>query len=454
MHRFVGYSYAIIKVSDLAGEASQQQLWCIVNQRAFQNCPACAQVAPAKSRFCPYCGASLPSSKGEKGNEDDTFIPASKNLRVSPDTLDIQELLTIVESGFAQWKHSLNETEGAAREQAAAAVKHLSQVMDSLSQQLAQGRKTVRITTRLPTLRSYSVGCPACGHGNRAGAQFCQNCGTLLLKTGSQKEKTQASYHLRVASRSDMGQVRTNNEDAILTQTIPSADGRTATLLMVADGMGGAQAGEEASRIAIETVQQSMQQFLQKGHPQSADDWQAWLQKTIQTANTRIYTQAQEHPEQRGMGTTGTIVIVAEQIGYLCHVGDSRAYIINPDGVTDDGAKLMQLTTDHTLVARLVDIGQISLEEAKKLPQRNMLYRALGVEATVEGDTSHHPLEFGDILLLCSDGLTNYVHEHELAQLVLQAANLESACTELVTLANDRGGRDNISVVIARVESR
>jgi protein phosphatase len=250
-----------------------------------------------------------------------------------------------------------------------------------------------------------------------------------------------------------VGQVRQNNEDTILTTTLTMPKGETALLLLVADGMGGAQAGEEASRLAAETIQQQLQQSLQQSAPTDANDWAQRLQTALQTANTRIYNQAQSHPDQRGMGTTCTLVVVVGQNGYLGHVGDSRAYLINTNGVTEDGAQWIQLTADHTLVARLVDIGHLSQAEAKLLPQRNMLYRALGAEATIEGDTGRQPLELGDILLLCSDGLTNFVHDHELSNLVMQATNLEVACEELVALANSRGGRDNISVVVARVES-
>jgi serine/threonine protein phosphatase PrpC len=153
------------------------------------------------------------------------------------------------------------------------------------------------------------------------------------------------------------------------------------------------------------------------------------------------------------MGTTLTIALIVGDRLYVASVGDSRAYLINASGVTEDGATAAQLTSDHSLVARLVDIGQITAEQARTHPQRNLLYRSIGTDPSVEVDTLSEQLEPGDVLLLCSDGLVNHVRDEEIARCALEQRDPGRACEQLVALANERGGRDNISVVIVRVES-
>jgi len=384
------------------------------------------------------------------------ILSSGKHLNVAKGMLDLRELLTIVESGVSWWEQQFQGAEGVARDQAAVAIKELSKILDSLSQQLSQGRKTVRITTRLPSIRTYAVGCPVCGRGNRTGARFCVSCGSLLPgieKTGDSMTSSYVQLSLHTASRSDIGQVRQNNEDTCYTGILNYAASSSATILLVADGMGGAQAGEEASQLASTTVQQELFKNLQHTHPMRSQEWQDILRKVALTANERIYTQAQSHISQRGMGTTLSLIVVAGSFAHIAHVGDSRIYLLNAGGVTEDGARLMQLSTDHTLVARLVDIGQITREEARKMPQRNMLYRALGAESMVDIDTTSQSIQKDDVLLLCSDGLTNHIEDSELEQIVLAASSPEFACDQLVALANQRGGRDNISVIVARVDS-
>ncbi len=421
----------------------------LVKQQGSYNCPKCQQVMSATSRFCPHCGMLM----GNMEFPEDVMLSTGKHLRVAKDALDLRELLAVVEAGITWWKEHLHESEGVAREQAAVAIKNLSKVLDSLSQQLSQGRETVRITTRLPAQRAYSVGCPACGHGNRSGARFCQICGALLPESQAHGHLPSAARpSLRIASRSDVGRVRSNNEDTIYAGTLVETPGHKVTLLLVADGMGGAQAGEEASRLASSLVQERLLHTLRSHHPSSDTTWQHLLQETVQIANQRIFAQGQAYAGQQGMGTTLTALVCMEEQVHLAHVGDSRAYLLNEKGVTEDNARFMQLTTDHTLVARLVDIGHLTPEEARSFPQRNILYRALGSEAEVEVDTGSYALEAGDILLLCSDGLTSYVEDQELAHIVLTAADIQIACDQLVTLASRRGGRDNISVVMAKVE--
>jgi PPM family protein phosphatase len=153
------------------------------------------------------------------------------------------------------------------------------------------------------------------------------------------------------------------------------------------------------------------------------------------------------------MGTTLTVALLIGDHAHIAQVGDSRAYLFNRSGLSADGALAAQLTNDHSLVARLVDIGQITAEEARSHPQRNLLYRSLGTDPTVDIDTYSQPLQEGDRLLLCSDGLTNHVEDAELAQIVLEHSAPDAICAKLVALANERGGRDNISVIVVQVSN-
>jgi protein phosphatase len=364
----------------------------------------------------------------------------------------VRDLQKIVKSGIAWWEQQLHTASGIGREQAATALKDLSHILDNLSNQLARGNETAPITTRLLAARTYSTGCPVCGRGNRSGARFCLSCGSLLPEPGKQKKPPH--FSVQVAAHSHVGKVRTNNEDTICTRTFAALPGGDVVLLLVADGMGGARAGEQASQLASETIQHHLETELARSRPATPDGWQAALQASVQQANQRIFAQASAHAEQHGMGTTLTACVLADASLHLAHVGDSRAYLLNEKGITEEGDTITQLSTDHTLLARLVDIGQISTEEARSLPQRNILYRALGPESTVEIDTLSHPLARGDMLLLCSDGLNAHLHNHELTNIVLTAPDLDHACERLVALANHRGGKDNISVVVAKVTAQ
>ncbi len=422
-----------------------------MNRPVLQTCPRCQQALSATARFCRYCGASVwPPDEPEE-----VFVAGGKRLRVSQDTLNLRALLAIVESGVAWWQQKLRSDTRVDREQAAAAIKELSRILDSLSQQLAQGRETVRITTRLPTTRIYTVGCPVCGRGNRDGARFCQSCGSLLPDPAALRPESkpgQPLLRLKTAARSDRGQVREQNEDVCYAGPLEPARGLPATLLLVADGMGGAQGGQEASRLASEAARHVLGSELHKQQPEQDSEWLAILQQAVVAANELVSTQSRTQPDLEGMGTTLTLMVVAGTQAYLAHVGDSRAYLFHAEGVTEDGATMMQLTSDHSLVARLVDIGQLTPQEARVHPQRNIIYRSLGRNSAIEVDTSSQPLRVGDRLLLCSDGLTTHVEDSELAAIVLAEQQPEQVCERLIALANQRGGRDNISVAIAMVE--
>ncbi len=224
----------------------------------------------------------------------------------------------------------------------------------------------------------------------------------------------------------DTGRQRRANEDSLLARS---------PLFVVADGMGGAQAGEVASRIAVE----SFQPGVAGARPELE------LAALAHSANARIYELSHANAAQAGMGTTLTAVYVGEHEVAIAHVGDSRAYCLR-DGV------LLRLTDDHSLVDELLRQGQLTPEEAVEHPQRSVITRALGPEGTVDVDTRSVHARTGDVYLLCSDGLTTMLSEDEIAALLRQHAPLRDAGEALVAAANAAGGRDNITVVLLRLD--
>ncbi|MCP9491653.1 MAG: Stp1/IreP family PP2C-type Ser/Thr phosphatase [Solirubrobacteraceae bacterium MAG38_C4-C5] len=236
---------------------------------------------------------------------------------------------------------------------------------------------------------------------------------------------------LRVADKhalSDTGRQRRANEDACFAR---------APLFVVADGMGGAQAGEVASRLAVE----SFEPGLDDGDKSA----EAALSARIRLANERIHDLAQSDRARQGMGTTITAAVVGEHDVAVAHVGDSRAYRLR------DGA-LERLTDDHSLVEELQRQGKLTAQEATHHPQRSIITRALGPEPSVEVDSATWPAEPGDVFLLCSDGLTSMIEDHQVAAVVREAPSMEQAARSLVAAANEAGGRDNITVVLFRLE--
>jgi len=235
---------------------------------------------------------------------------------------------------------------------------------------------------------------------------------------------------LRVAEQyagSDTGRQRRANEDSLLARS---------PLFVIADGMGGAQAGEVASRLAVES--------FQSGLPDSSAPELA-LAELAQAANARIHELSHASAEHAGMGTTLTAVYVTEDDVAIAHVGDSRAYCMR------DG-ELLRLTDDHSLVDELLRQGRLTPEEAVEHPQRSVITRALGPEDIVEVDTRSFRGCDGDVYLLCSDGLTTMVSEQEVASVLLAHPRLHDAGEALIAAANEAGGRDNITVVLIRLE--
>jgi serine/threonine protein phosphatase PrpC len=236
---------------------------------------------------------------------------------------------------------------------------------------------------------------------------------------------------LRVAEhfeRTDTGRQRRGNEDALYARS---------PLFAVADGMGGAQAGEVASHIAVEVLEQ--------GLPEGAGSIGERLSARVTEANERIMASAQADHARAGMGTTLTAAYVGEDELTVAHVGDSRLYRLR-DGVFE------RLTDDHSLVEELVRQGKLTPEEADEHPQRSIITRALGAEEGVEADLRTWPGRQDDVYLICSDGLTSMIPEARVAELLTAAPSLAAAGRALIDAANDAGGRDNITVVLFRLE--
>lgn len=229
---------------------------------------------------------------------------------------------------------------------------------------------------------------------------------------------------VELAERSDTGRVRDHNEDRAVA---------AAHVIAVADGMGGALAGEVASQMAVDAIGAIA--------PPAA---LPALKAAIENANRAIRRLAAQDQTKAGMGTTMTAAIVATSQVEIAHVGDSRAYLWS------DG-ELLRLTDDHSVVAEMVRQGSLSEEEAERHPHRNVITRALGAEPDVRVDTYEHPLAEGDVLLLCSDGLYGEVADAGIAEELARAKTLEEAAAALVTRANANGGSDNVTVVLARV---
>jgi len=235
---------------------------------------------------------------------------------------------------------------------------------------------------------------------------------------------------LRVAEsfhRTDTGRQRKGNEDAAYAR---------APLFAVADGMGGAQAGEVASHAAVET--------LAAGLPEAGTS-EAQLSEVVRAANGRIHALSRSDERRAGMGTTMTVLLVGDEEITVGHVGDSRAYRFR-------AGRLERLTDDHSLVEEYVRQGRLTPEEAREHPQRSIITRALGPEADVEVDTHTRPAQDGDVFLICSDGLTTMIGEAQIAELLSGARDLEDAGHALIDAANAAGGRDNITVVLLRLE--
>ncbi|SEH71945.1 protein phosphatase [Halobacillus karajensis] len=234
--------------------------------------------------------------------------------------------------------------------------------------------------------------------------------------------------------QTDQGKVRVHNEDA--GGVFHNDAGQT--LAIVADGMGGHQAGDVASQMTTSHLHTKWQEIEKIETP---DDAEKWIKETVLAANNEIKTYANEHDECAGMGTTVVVALCTEQFATIGHIGDSRCYFANAYGFN-------AITEDHSLVNELVRSGQITEEQAEHHPRKNVLLKAIGTEYDLTADVKTLEFEEDDRLLLCTDGLTNKVTDEELRELQNHQGDWADFTQKMVDLANERGGEDNITLAV------
>jgi protein phosphatase len=268
---------------------------------------------------------------------------------------------------------------------------------------------------------------------------------------------TNGSVRVSVFGKTDLGRTREHNEDTFLVADLSTGNaslqpevrnhqiGPRGSLFMVADGMGGAAAGELASAMAADLIHRHMATTWATDGTPSAARFAYRMKEAVELANAQLYTYAREHPEVRGMGTTVTAAGILGEDLYLTQIGDSRAYLVR-------GAEAIQLTKDQSLMQRLVDAGELTEDEAEQSERRNIILQALGPDPRVKVDLTHQSIRRGDILILCSDGLSGLVRREEFASLARKHPDPPALCAALIDLANERGGPDNITVVTARFD--
>jgi protein phosphatase len=249
---------------------------------------------------------------------------------------------------------------------------------------------------------------------------------------------------LEIASGTDPGMVRSHNEDSI-------ASDLSKGLVVLADGMGGYNAGEVASGMATTVITTELQQLLEGYPPYEIDEQtgqrlaQKLLGNQIAKANTSIYQASQSQPQYSGMGTTLVVALFYDNRVMVAHIGDSRLYRLR-------NGEFRQITKDHSLLQEQIDSGMLTPEQAKLSANKNLVTRALGIDPTVEPEIHEYEALPGDIYLLCSDGLCDMVSDEDI-DMVLQTlgANLKLCVQQLIQMANDNGGRDNVSVILVRI---
>ena len=300
--------------------------------------------------------------------------------------------------------------------------------------------REARTKVRPENLNGEPITCLYCGTYNLPDARTCTQCGSNLIVADPD-----FNVLPRVSARTNVGQVRSNNEDSL---GVWVQDG--VILALVADGMGGQAMGEEASRLTVEAVQAS---FLADPSDSpdlavlSEDDLGDLLRDAVALANQSVVERAQRDAALKGMGTTSTLALVRGNRVLVAHVGDSRAYLVQRRE-----RSIVQVTVDHSFVQALVASGHITPEQAKYHPMGHVLYRALGQSLDLEIELYRRLIHPGDSLVICSDGLTRHINPEEIAEIVLGTNDPAIATLDLVELTNSRGGEDNVSVVVIMLE--
>ena len=235
---------------------------------------------------------------------------------------------------------------------------------------------------------------------------------------------------MKTFSKTDIGLVREVNQDYVYVSDLPV--GKLPNLFIVEDGMGGHKAGEFASRFTVEVVKDELAKSTEEGP-------EAMIRQAITSANQRLLETAKQDSKLEGMGTTLVVATVIERTLYFANVGDSRLYLLNND--------IKQVSKDHSLVQEMVRLGGIKQEDAKNHPDKNIITRAIGAKEQVEVDFYEYRLKKGDIVLMCTDGLSNMVEDTEILHIVKGSRDIVEAVEGLINKANENGGKDNIGIV-------
>lgn len=237
---------------------------------------------------------------------------------------------------------------------------------------------------------------------------------------------------MKTFSKTDIGMVREVNQDYVF--VTEASIGNLPNLLVVADGMGGHRAGEYASRLAVEVLKQELAASTEESP-------EAMMKNAITRANERVLEAARQDAKLSGMGTTLVAATVIDRTLYFANVGDSRLYLLSDD--------IKQLSKDHSLVQEMVRLGGINQEEAKSHPDKNIITRAIGAKDEVDIDFYEYRLKKGDIILMCTDGLSNMVEDEEMLHIVKCSRDVVEAVEQLIERAKEHGGSDNIGVIVA-----
>jgi len=238
---------------------------------------------------------------------------------------------------------------------------------------------------------------------------------------------------MKTFSKTDIGMVREVNQDYVFVTETPI--GNLPNLLVVADGMGGHRAGEYASRLAVEVLKQELEGSTEESP-------EAVMRNAITRANERVLEAARQDAKLSGMGTTLVVATVIERTLYFANVGDSRLYLLSDD--------IKQLSKDHSLVQEMVRLGGINQEEAKSHPDKNIITRAIGAKDELDIDFYEYRLKKNDMILMCTDGLSNMVEDEEMLHIVKCSRDVVEAVEQLIERAKDNGGNDNIGVIVAQ----
>jgi serine/threonine protein phosphatase PrpC len=273
----------------------------------------------------------------------------------------------------------------------------------------------------------------------------------------TESSKLPGEIVVHVFGRTDVGRTREHNEDAFIVADLTTMNatlqpevrrhvpGERGTLFMVADGMGGAAAGEVASAMATDIVLTELDLRWRKAGDATPESFARALKAATEAANARIHKYAAEHPENRGMGTTATVAGILGDTLYLTQVGDSRGYLVR-------AGKARQITKDQSLMQKLIEAGELTEEEAEVSERKNIILQALGPEPQVKVDLTSQQVRHGDTLILCSDGMSGQMRADDIARIVNEDPDLVATCRKLIDLANENGGPDNITVIAARFE--